>query len=200
MLIALTLGLQLQTRAELLPFLVPVSVIQSTAIVVRHRAAIDLRLLFRVILPLMVVGVAGGVALTSYVEGPLLKRAFGVMVMAFAARELWRLKPRAVEVEQTPLARPAAGLGILVGRLGLPKGAFRATLTCVFLILNVGLTGWFASQGQITQTELTRLAATLPVLVACLFVGEWIHDRVSETRFKVGVYALLLLAGATLLT
>jgi uncharacterized membrane protein YfcA len=218
MVIALTLGLQVGERAELLVLLVPVSVIQGTAIVARHHKDVDWRLLLRAILPIMGLGAIGGVAIAEQIDGPLLKRAFGVMVMVFASRELWRLRPSAKDAAAAPLAKPLAGGFILgagvtqgiyacggpllvyvVGRLGLAKAAFRASMTAVFLILNIGLTAWFVIDGQFTTSHLPRLGATVPVLVVCLVLGEWIHNRIDERRFKIGVYTLLFLAGSTLL-
>lgn len=218
MVIALTLGLQFVPRTELLLLLVPVSVLQSTAIVLRHYKDVDWRLLLQTIMPIMALGAAFGVAIAERIEGPALKRAFGVMVMIFAARELGRLRPSANGEASPPLAKSLGGIGILgagvthgiyacggpllvyvVGRLGLAKGAFRATMTCVFLLLNIGLTTWFCVDGQLTPAHAPRIAATIPVLVVCLLLGEWVHDRVDERRFKIGVYTLLFLAGSTLL-
>lgn len=218
MLIALTLSMQLFPVDILLPLLVPVSVIQSTAIVVRHRDDVDWRLIFVTILPVMAVGVAGGLAVAERVEGPVAKYAFGVLVCVFASRELWRLRPAASDSTGAPLPSLLGGLGIfgaglthgvyacggpllvyVVGRLGLKKGIFRATLTAVFLILNIGMTTFYVVRGRLGTEELPKIAATLPVLVACLFIGEFVHDRIDEHRFKVVVFSLLLLAGVTLL-
>jgi uncharacterized membrane protein YfcA len=226
MLIALTLSMQLYPVELLLPLLIPVSVIQSTAIVVRHRGDVDWRLIFAKILPAMTVGAIGGLAIAERIEGPGVKYAFGVMVCVFALRELWRLRPapksdsdsEAGPKPPAPLARPLAGIGILgagvthgiyacggpllvyvVGRLGLGKGTFRATLTAVFLILNVGITVFFVFRGRLGVQELPKVAATLPVLATCLVVGEFAHDRIDEHRFRLVVFSLLLLAGLTLL-
>ena len=71
------------------------------------------RLLLLSILPLMVVGTAAGYFLAAYVEGPLLKRLFGGLVVVFAAHEL-RVNYVPVDVEgSATLGRPLVSQGVL---------------------------------------------------------------------------------------
>src|SRR5690554_8057730 len=60
--IALALGALLLPVAELLPVLVPLNVLMSGSLVLRHRRQLDGALLLRAILPLMLLGTLAGFA------------------------------------------------------------------------------------------------------------------------------------------
>ena len=50
------------------------------------------------------------------------------------------------------------------------------------------------------QGDTIRVTATLAILLPFgIAFGEWLHGRVDERRFKLGVAVLLLLSGAALL-
>ena len=38
----------------------------------------------------------------------------------------------------------------------------------------------------------------LPVILIGILLGEWLHQRIDEFRFRVFVFAVLLLAGASI--
>ena len=80
----------------------------------------------------------------------------------------------------------------------LSKSAFRATLISVWLSLNGLLTVVFALDGSLLPA-LPRIGMMLPVLLAGVVIGEFLHHRVNENRFKQLVYTLLLLTGALLI-
>ena len=64
--------------------------------------------------------------------------------------------------------------------------------------LNSLLTVVFAIDGSL-YTALPKVAAIAPVLVAGVVVGEYLHHRVDEQRFRNVVYALLLFTGSLLI-
>jgi uncharacterized protein len=74
----------------------------------------------------------------------------------------------------------------------MPSGAFRSTMTG-FALLS-GLTGVavFLVEGSLTaRLGLTGLAAT-PAVLAGLYVGARLYDRVGEARFRGVVFAVLI--------
>lgn len=210
--IAVTLGAHLFPLGVLLPVIVPVGVVLSGTIAWRQRARADRRLMLLGILPLMGAGLVAGLLLFQRASNESLRRAYGVFVVCVAALELWRLhRPQAVI---RPLPRPVAagallGAGVIhglfssggpllvyaLGRLGIEKSTFRATLSGVWVTLGLALTTAYTATGRIDGASLAATAALLPVLGVSLVAGEWAHRRLDETRFRKVVYALLVVAG-----
>ena len=82
--------------------------------------------------------------------------------------------------------------------LAMEKSAFRATLTAVWLVLNTLLLLAFAVDGSLLPS-LGKVAWLMPVLIAGLVLGEYLHHRVQEDRFRQLVYAMLLITGTLLI-
>ena len=166
------------------------------------------------ILPLMVGGTLLGYLLRPVLGDNTLQILFGALVIWFAARELWR-SIRGLKVSQhggwwtqswmfvagITHGLFASGGPLLVYALTgtqLSKSAFRATLISVWLSLNGLLTVVFALDGSLIPA-LPRIGMMLPVLLAGVVIGEFLHHRVNEDRFKQLVYTLLLMTGALLI-
>jgi len=213
--IAMTLAAHLYPIRELIPLLVALNIVLSSYMVWRHHHHIERRLLVVQILPLMAVGMVGGLLLFSNASSDTLKLAFGIFVVVVSLRELSVLLanhgPRAA------LGTRASSLGILgagvihgifatggpllvyiIGRSELGKRNFRSTLATVWLVLNSTLALIFTLSGRINSRLLPAIAALVPVVIASIMVGEWTHQRLSERGFRIAVFALLLLAGTSL--
>lgn len=211
--IALALGAQLVPIEQLVPILASLSVVMSTVMVWRHRHHIDRALLLRTVLPGMVLGTALGYAAKPLLNAGLMRQSFGVLIVWFASRELWRLRHA-----HAPVARPlwrsqllvvlagvthglfASGGPLLVyaaSGMAINKARFRATLVSVWLTLNTGLTLAFWLDGRLLPA-LPKAAAYLPVIAAGFALGDWLHQRVSEARFRLAIYALLCVTGILL--
>ena len=138
---------------------------------------------------------------------------FGSFVVLVSARELYRLFGKAQP--ERPLGRlTTAGLigsaGVIhgiyasggpvlvyaLGRLNLTKGVFRATLAAVWLIFNVVLTTVYAVEGKLAEP--LTIARFLPIVLVGIVLGEALHHRVDERRFRIFVFLLLAFAGAAL--
>ncbi len=211
--IALSLSAQLVPIDAVIPVLVPLSVCMSSYLVWQHRHNIDRDLLLRTILPGMVLGTLVGYGVKPYLDEVLLKRLFGLLILWFAGRELWKLRhvtePRLRPRWLTNLLTLAAGLShglfasggpLLVYSLGgvaLNKARFRATLVTVWLCLNglLSVVLWF--DGRLLPV-LPKVAAYLPLLVIGVWIGEHLHHKVSERHFRIAIYCLLLVTGALL--
>lgn len=211
--IALSLGALVLPIPELLPVLVPLNIFQSGYLTFRYRDRIHLPTLVKLILPLMAAGTAIGYLLRPALEGAALKTLFGLLVLWFAGRELWRMRRGAESARHGPLVTRglmlaagvthglfASGGPLLVYGLAgtaLDKARLRATLIAVWLSLNGMLTVIFLADGSLVPS-LPRIASYLPVVLAGLIAGEWLHRRIDERRFRQLVFALLAITGALL--
>lgn len=206
MLTCLTLGAQWFAIDTLLPQLVPLSMVQAVLLLGRY-GGVERALLLRRVLPLATVGLALGIGLRAFVTVDL-RPALGVLVLGLALREL---VPGAPAGAPSAVARQAAFLasGLLQGLFGtggppmvwglasegLAKGAFRASLVAVLLYLNTGVMLGFLLQGALDAASLGGTALLLGPMALGTWLGDRLHHRVDEARFKTAVWALLA-AGA----
>lgn len=213
--IALALGALLLPIEHLLPILVPLNICMSGYLSWRYRRLIDHRLLLGTILPGMLLGTVVGYALLPWEDGASLKRGFGVLILWFSGRELWRLYRHAPARSRTPswvmrLVTGAAGIchglfasggPLLVYALAssdLDKARLRATLISVWFTLNSLLTLAFLFDGRLLPA-LPQIAAYLPLLLVGIVLGERLHRGLGERQFRVATYLILLVAGTVLL-
>ncbi len=217
MLVCVTLGALFMPLPEVLSLAVPISLLQTGYIAVRHRASIDWKLLLRAILPLM--GVGAGLSLLAFgdLRSPWMRPALGVLVLTLALRELWSrlcatgvaLSPLSPAVERGAIFGAgvvhglfATGGPLLVyalGRKGLDKHTFRSTVTAVWLVLNVLLCAAYFYDGRFDGSTPLKLVWLAPALGLGVVIGEVLHRRVDEQRFQLAVFALLALAALGLL-
>ena len=212
--IALSLGALVLPLDTLMPVLVPLNLLLSGYLSLRYRRLVHWRLLLRGILPLMAAGTLAGYLARPWLGQDLLQTLFGVLIMVFSVRELWRLRrgPAAVAVHGVWWGRMwmllagvthglyASGGPLLVYALSgvtLDKSRFRATLIMVWFTLNCLLTLGYATQGTL-QMVWPQLAALAPVVLAGIVLGEVLHHRVDEHRFRQVLFSVLLLAGLAL--
>ena len=220
MLLCVTLGALVMAIPEIVTMVVPVSLVQTGYIVLRHHDGIRKDLLLTRVLPLMGAGMAAGYLLIAGHAGSGLERAFGVMVVVLAGRELLAvLRAPAERVDAPPSAAShwisgAAMLGagvvhgvyatggpLLVYALGkesLDKHAFRSTLATSWLVLNIALTTTFALDGRYDGATLGRMALLVPLAPFGIAIGELVHRRVDERHFKITVFSLLIAAALSL--
>lgn len=216
MVIALTLGAMWFQVDALLTWLVPVNEVLSLWLVARGWRSIRWAFLAKRVGPLMGVGLVVGTLISAQAaQAWWLKPLFGVFVVAVAVWQLSStLKPN---VEAPPLpfaARVSALLGagvihgifatggplaVFVTARELPeKAQFRATLSALWAALNGVLLANWAWEGRMTGESLTQSAWLLLPLAGGIAVGEWVHHRLDERRFRIAVASLLLAAGTVL--
>ncbi len=216
-LISVTFGAQLIGLQEVIHLVVPISFLQTGYIVIRHRDGIDWGLLSKRVIPWMALGMACAFLLLTRVGGPWLGLAFGWMVLALSARDLHRLRAASAIVHE-PISRPASvaalfGAGVVhgiyasggpllvyaVGREGLSKHVFRSTLSMVWIILNLILVARFVLAGDYDRAVMLDVLLLVPTVPIGILVGEWIHHRVDEKRFRIAVLILLMAAAISLI-
>ena len=213
--IAVTLGSHLYPIEFLLPTIVPADLLVNIYIVGKYRKDVDRVLLFRRILPLMGAGLLIGIGIFQFVHGTLLKKTFGLLVTLLCGRELYGLlrshgTTRALSRVKYAASVLAAGItqGLFasggplvvyaVSRLHLRKGSFRSTLSALWLLTNSVLTLSYLATGLLTVANLRFWAWLAPAVVIGTMIGERLHDRVNEHIFRIIVFAILLVAGISL--
>jgi uncharacterized membrane protein YfcA len=216
MVLCVTLGALLHPVPRVLALALPLSVAQTAYVCIKHRDAIDWRLLLARILPLMGVGALLGFWATSRVDPQQLRTLLGVVVLGLALRELWVRFRGTASIQPLPelvshavifsagivhglFATGGPPLVYALARRGLPKRIFRSTISAVWLTLNLALTLqyiWADRYDRATTLDVLYLSPTIPIGVA---VGELLHHRVDERRFQTLLYATLALAAVGLL-
>jgi uncharacterized membrane protein YfcA len=211
--LAVIFGAQFMTIEEMIPILVPLNLLLSATIVARHRGHLDRPALLRRILPLAGIGMPVGMIIFRYAPSSALKVAFGAIVACLGIFEL--LVASRSERRRLPEWQGALFLlcGVIMQGLfasGGPfvvyyasreiadKSRFRTTLSFLWLILNTVLATSLAVQGKITPETLRSSLFLLPSVLLGMAAGMKVHARVSESSFRRGVYALLVLAGTSL--
>ncbi|MBI5524711.1 MAG: sulfite exporter TauE/SafE family protein [Deltaproteobacteria bacterium] len=214
--IALALGVHLVSLPALVVTLVMIGIVQSSWIVVRGFRQAAWRTLLTRIIPICAVGLIAGRLFSASAGVDRLKTVLGGFVVAVASLELSILLRGARP--PSPLPAPA-GIALLAGggffhgvfasggplvvmyagRAIPEKAAFRATLSVLWLVLNVALLATFAVRHEIDAASVRLAVWLLFPLAAGIGAGELIHRRVNETVFKVVVQSLLLATGIWLL-
>jgi len=212
--IALSLGMLVLPLDVVLPILVALNIPMSGTIAFKNRHSIEFNLLLKVILPGMLLGTLTGYFIKPYINEDMLKQAFGVLVVWFAARELWRMhnshedQPRPMWITRiiTFFAGITHGLFASGGPLlvyavagtKIDKAAFRATMIVVWFSMNIVLATAFLLDGRL-QPQLGNVAMYLPLLLVAVKLGNYLHEKINEKHFRLGIYGLLLVTGLILI-
>jgi len=213
--IALAIGVLFFPLDQIMPILAALNICMTSVIAFKNRQNIDRPLLIKVILPGMFLGAIVGFSSKDAIDDVLLKQLFGVLIIWFSARELWRMthqhednpKPIWLTRMLTFFAGITHGLFASGGPLlvyavagtQIDKSRFRATMAFVWFSMNSFLTVAFLINGQL-QPLLGHVLWYLPLLVVAIKFGDVLHHKVNETTFRKAVYGLLLVTGCILLT
>jgi uncharacterized protein len=169
------------------------------------------------VLPTCLIGIVIGVWLFTRLDARTLAQGLGLLVIGYGVYALWGTF-RKLTPPQLPgnVVGPVAGLvGGMVGAtfgtlaslffamyldaIRLAKEAFRATMTALLLALTVsrGIGYWVV--GEFTRDVLLMFAATLPMMLIGIYIGNRIHTGLDETTFRRLVSAALIISGLALL-
>lgn len=218
MLICVTFGAHLLDIEKVVRLAVPLSFLQTGYIVLRHHDGILWPLLIRRVLPWMVAGMTFAFVFLTGLGSAWLGLAFGLMVFVLSTRELSRLRfaelaPRAQPISRSKSLTALFGAGVVhgvyatggpllvyaLGREGIDKKSFRSTLSVVWIVLNTLLLSRFALDGDYDHSVVTEIMGLLPAVPLGILVGEWVHHRFDERRFKAAVFLLLIAAAISLI-
>lgn len=207
--IALSLGAHWFEVGDLVVRVVPLTLVLTAYLAIRHHTAVRWKLLWLEVLPLMGVGAAAGFLLVP--QTPLLKVGLAVFVLAVSMRELLVAGTPVLNAPARVVVMLAAGVmhgvyatggPLLVYALGksqLDKSTFRATLSMVWFVLNIVMTGAYVVSGRLDAEVAMEVATLVPAVVVAIVIGEWLHHRVDEVAFRKLVFVLLALSSIALL-
>jgi uncharacterized membrane protein YfcA len=211
--IALSLGILILPMDVVLPILVALSVPMSATIAFKNRHSINTQLLFKMILPGMLLGTVTGYLLKPYLNQDMLKLCFGLLIIWFSCREIWRMHNNHVDQSRplwiTRIITYSAGITqglfasggpLLVYAIAgskIDKATFRATLSVVWCSMNTLLLTAFVLDGSL-QPLLGNIALYLPLLFVAVKLGNYLHHKLDDSLFRIGIYYLLLVTGILL--
>jgi len=201
---------------RILPAILPTSLMLSGWIAWRQRSHLAGRLLGQEILPLAALGFPVGLLVFEGADTAWLQRGLGAVLAGLALLGLVAARS-AAGGERPPLPR-AATRALLVGggfiqglfasggplvvyalsRRGLDKGAFRATLCVLWVLLNSVLLVSYGLNGRLGAQSAQLTAWVVPAMVIGLAVGQRLHDRMDGAAFRLAIDAVLLLSGVVL--
>jgi uncharacterized membrane protein YfcA len=213
-LIALALGVYLLPLPVLVPILVILGLLQSAWLVGRWYRHINWRKLLFYILPLAAIGMLIGIVSRENANNDVLKVVLGVFIIVVSLAELVLLcirKSPGGQLRWYYRVSLLVGGGIFHGLFatgGPPivyyasrefrdQTHFRATLSMLWLILNIGLLIGFLIGKQIHIEMVKMTALVLPGLILGIILGSII--RVKDFWFKILTYSMLICAGIFLL-
>lgn len=214
--IAVALGANFYPIPEILPLVVPLNLLLSAYFVVRYFKLINGSALLKMIFPIMGFGTLLGYYLIQFIEGETLKFIFGASVVFFAIREIYKYfnnKERSRQMLWQFQSFWIFAGGVIHGIYGsggpmlvyalsgnsLNKGVFRATLSAIWFAMNLLLTMMYIYSRQINNHNFGKLMIIFPIVLIGIVLGELLHHRINEEKFKLVVYFLLLLSGCLLL-
>jgi len=216
--VTVALGALVASITDVLPAFVPLNVVLSAYLFARYYKLARFDLLLKLILPTMALGMPLGMLAFQHLDVVILQRIFGAFVIVLAALELYRARTRARSddphrpdpILSTPVELGFLGIGGIVhgafgtggpmvvyvlGRRVTNKGEFRATLSFLWLVLNLTLVIGYAASDKLSSSTFTTTLILAPALVLGLLLGEQLHQRVPTAFFRNLVYLMLLAAG-----
>lgn len=191
-----------------LPLVVPLVVfldyVGSASQGLKNRSSISWSEIWPLI-PFTLLGVGIGLYLLRTVDAPLLSKALGGFVLAFA---VYQLLPTPELRGSRTMSAPFGILGGMVGTLfgtggpfyviylnmrGLDKSQMRSTFAANFLIDGAIRLAAFGMAGLFHRDSLIYVAMALPIAAIALFLGGRVHTGLSRDAF-IRIISLLLIA------
>lgn len=173
----------------------------------------------RVLLPGALAGIAAGSVAFGAFDEAWIRCIVGAVALVFAAQYWINLLHRGGEEAEPAAARPLPGLfwgavsgftstvahaggpplGVYVLPQRLPRTVYVGTTVLFFTVINYVKLGPYALLGLLHGGNLATSLALAPLAPVGIWLGRWLHDRVSESTFYRISYALLVLVGVKLL-
>jgi len=169
------------------------------------------------VLPTLISGAIIGTVVGTYMlasfKSDILKKLFGVFIIAYALKMLFWNK--------TNVKEPKNYIGIIAGFFGGTLGGlfstggppvviylnkktcdrriFRATIIFYFLIVNSWQFAVYCYTGLITTDVLKFILYLLPAFVAGNLIGAFLHVKLNDVLFNRIVAIILLITGTSIL-
>lgn len=175
----------------------------------------------RALLPGAIVGIALGGLAFGALSPNAVRLAIGIISVVFALNAWLRLTERIARflarTEGPPGKAAAAGWGALSGFTstlahaggppytiymlgrGVDKTVFVATSSVFFFAVNYIKLVPYYFLGQLNTSNLTTALLFAPLVPLAVWLGVWLHRRISQPAFMQITYALLLFTGVKLI-
>ncbi len=187
-----------------------IAILLSTSLTIKNHKHTDKKEVLK-ISALMGVGIVIGIYLFSIIPATQLMLLYGLFIIAIAIRGL--LSKKEINFSGLLLILIVLAAGVIHGMF-LSGGALlvfyaisvlrkkeviRATLSPVWLILNMGILIQDIVRGNITSEILILSACTLPLLAGALILGNYLHHKIKQEIFIKITYVLLIVSGVLLI-
>jgi len=167
---------------------------------------------FGIIILFAGLGMPVGMLIFKSLNADVLKRVLGVFIIISSGIQLYKCFAPAFGNRSLPdfighifllaggIVHGAFAVGgplvVLYSAGKIPdKGQFRATMCLLWATLNTVLMFQFRFENKLNLGTGRTLLILLPFLIAGIFAGEAIHNKVNEALFKKIVFASLFLVG-----
>lgn len=166
-------------------------------------------------LPGALAGIVAATLLAGYVDDQMIRLIIGAIAVAFAL-DYW-IGRRAEQRPKRPnrasglFWAAVSGFTSFVGHAGGPpisvyllplrldKSIFVGTVAIFFAAVNYTKIVPYAALGLLNETTLLTALVLSPVCPLGIWLGLWLHDRVSVTLFYRGCYLFVFVVGSKLL-
>ena len=201
----------LTAAAIMLPLLMFMDVIAVFA----YRRKWSLSIL-KTVVPGAIIGIAFGTLTFSIFNADAIRLILGIIVVAFALN-FWLNREAAEARAPAPLS---ASKGTLFGSISgftsfvahaghpplavyllplkLDRTTYQATSVLFFFIVNWAKLPPYAALGLLDSGNLMTSAVLAPLVPIGIFLGIWLHKRVTDQFFTRTLYSVLLLLGCKL--
>jgi len=205
-LLTLLLGIRMAT-----PLVGLLAVALSAVILLGSWREVDLSSAWRLVLASFA-GMPLGLWLIHHVPAQVVAGGLGLLLIGFGIYSL--LRPVLPMLQQTRWVYLAGGLAGALGAAYNTNGPpvviygalrhwtptkFRATLQGFFLPSTLAISGGHALSGLWNQDVFVLFGASLPVMLAAIWVGGWVNHRIEPERFLRLLYVIVIGLGVLLL-
>lgn len=184
-----------------------ITMLSCVYVVIRHYRDIDRRELAKILL-FMGIGMYAGIRLLDVLALEFLLKCYGALIILIALKKLF--VRREIKLPRALLSLCLLAAGLIHGLFlsggsflvvyavwALPdKEKFRSTMSAVWVVLNTYLLFSHWRAGYFTPRVLRLLLLSLIPFTLAVFAGNRLVSRMSEERFLLLTYVLLLAAGA----
>jgi len=207
-LLVLLVGIQIAA-----PLMALLAFVIAFLIFIKNRKSTRIKITLKLVISGLI-GVPVGLYFLSEIDEGIINIGLGVILVLFALFKLlnikFTLKARTHNILIYPVGFISGMLGAAYNTNGPPvimllssknwqSGDFRSTLQSYFLFTGIGILAGHLAWGNFTMSVLTYFLAGLPIIIITFFIGEKWAAKLSNEKFYVWVYFVLLLLGVSLL-
>lgn len=179
-------------------------------IVIISYKSLNMKEFFKIMI-IMFFGLILGNYIYSIIPVPMLLKIYAIFIIGIALKGLLVKKekdlPEFILVMIVFIAGIMHGMFVSGGPLLIiyaakkfrEKTEFRATVSCVWLVLNSYLGYSHYVEGLFTPETITKLMWGIPPVIVGVIIGNILHKKMSQELFLLITYILLIISGITLL-